>query len=84
MMGASDVRRVTVLGHGARLLATRGAGRHLGRPQTGGRTGPNTSLALPHRCRTGRGVHLDLYANDQTAEIERLLGLGASGVHGQD
>ena len=47
MMGASDVRRVTVLGHGARLLATRGAGRHLGRPQTGGRTGPNTSLALP-------------------------------------
>jgi hypothetical protein len=29
-------------------------------------------------------VHLDLYANDQTAEIERLLGLGASGVHGQD
>ena len=29
-------------------------------------------------------MHLDLYANDQTAEIERLLGLGASGVHGQD
>jgi hypothetical protein len=29
-------------------------------------------------------VHLDLHANDQAAEIERLLGLGASGVHGQD
>lgn len=29
-------------------------------------------------------VHLDLYASDQAAEIDRLLGLGASHVDWQD
>jgi Glyoxalase-like domain len=26
-------------------------------------------------------IHLDLYTEDQTREVERLLGLGASEVH---
>ncbi|SDP43352.1 hypothetical protein SAMN04489867_2443 [Pedococcus dokdonensis] len=49
------------------------------RPRDG--VGPNLSLNLgdtgprpvPH-------IHLDLYAHDQAAEIERLVGLGASRV----
>ena len=31
-----------------------------------------------------RGRSTRVNANNQTAEIERLLGLGAPGVHGQD
>jgi catechol 2,3-dioxygenase-like lactoylglutathione lyase family enzyme len=49
------------------------------RPRDGG--GPNVSLDrvrsavhLPPR------IHLDLYADDQAAEVERLVGLGASHV----
>lgn len=49
------------------------------RPRDG--RGPNVSLDrvrsavhLPPR------IHLDLYADDQTAEVERLVGLGASRV----
>ncbi|MGP4019291.1 VOC family protein [Saccharopolyspora sp. 5N708] len=47
--------------------------------------GPNISLGLSetpvqHRPR----VHLDLYTGDQAAEVERLLGLGASRVDWQD
>lgn len=49
------------------------------RPRAGG--GPNVSLDrvrsavhLPPR------IHLDLYADDQAAEVERLVGLGASRV----
>ena len=49
------------------------------RPRTAG--GPNLSLnlgetrpdAVPH-------IHLDLYADDQRSEVERLLGLGARRV----
>jgi catechol 2,3-dioxygenase-like lactoylglutathione lyase family enzyme len=54
------------------------------RPRRGGAYGvaPNLSLnlgetrpdAVPH-------VHLDLYARDQEAEVERLVGLGARRVH---
>lgn len=47
-----------------------------------GRTGPNVSLDrwrsevhIPPR------IHLDLYAEDQAAEVERLKGLGATEVH---
>ena len=45
-------------------------------------TGPNVSLdrvrsALPIPPR----IHLDLYAADQAAEVERLIGLGATEVH---
>jgi predicted enzyme related to lactoylglutathione lyase len=50
------------------------------RPRTG--DGPNVSLdrvrsELPIPPR----IHLDLYADDQAAEVERLLGLGATEVH---
>jgi hypothetical protein len=85
MMGASDVRRVTFWGQALGYLPREepdGTWVVL-RPVDGpGRT-PRSRFPR-HRCRSGHGVHLDLYANDQTAEIERLLGLGASGVHGQD
>jgi catechol 2,3-dioxygenase-like lactoylglutathione lyase family enzyme len=50
------------------------------RPRVG--DGPNVSLDhvrsevhLPPR------IHLDLYADDQAAEVERLTGLGATEVH---
>jgi catechol 2,3-dioxygenase-like lactoylglutathione lyase family enzyme len=49
------------------------------RPQSG--DGPNVSL---DRVRSERHlpprIHLDLYADDQAAEVERLVGLGASRV----
>jgi catechol 2,3-dioxygenase-like lactoylglutathione lyase family enzyme len=44
--------------------------------------GPNVSL---DRVRAVLGIppkiHLDLYADDQTAEVERLKGLGATEIH---
>ena len=50
------------------------------RPRNG--MGPNVSLdqvrsdlQIPPR------IHLDLYAEDQAAEVKRLLGLGATEVH---
>src|SRR5215218_4187164 len=50
------------------------------RPRAG--AGPNVSLdrvrsqlVIPPR------IHLDLYADDQAAEVERLKGLGATEVH---
>jgi len=50
------------------------------RPRSG--IGPNMSL---DRQRSTLGipprVHLDLYATDQAAEVQRLIGLGASEVH---
>jgi catechol 2,3-dioxygenase-like lactoylglutathione lyase family enzyme len=50
------------------------------RPRGG--DGPNVSLdrvrsELPIPPR----IHLDLYADDQAAEVQRLLGLGATEVH---
>jgi Glyoxalase-like domain len=48
-------------------------------PAFGG--GPNISRALSETPVQARPrVHLDLYARDQAAEIDRLLGLGASRV----
>ena len=35
----------------------------------------NSSVQIPPR------IHLDLYAEDQAAEVERLIGLGATEVH---
>jgi catechol 2,3-dioxygenase-like lactoylglutathione lyase family enzyme len=50
------------------------------RPRAG--DGPNVSL---DRMRSDRHlpprIHLDLYADDQPAEVTRLIGLGASEVH---
>lgn len=45
-------------------------------------SGPNVSLDL-HAAgeRVPPRIHLDLYADDQAAEVSRLLGLGATEVH---
>jgi len=45
-------------------------------------TGPNLALDK-HRSEllVPPRLHLDLYADDQAAEVERLLGLGAEEVH---
>jgi predicted enzyme related to lactoylglutathione lyase len=43
--------------------------------------GPNVSLdAMRSDLQVPPRIHLDLYADDQKAEVERLLGLGASRV----
>lgn len=46
------------------------------------RNGPNVSL---DRVRSGLQIppriHLDLYADDQAAEVERLVALGATEIH---
>ena len=44
--------------------------------------GPNVSLdRLDSRPHIPPRIHLDLYADDQAAEVDRLLALGASEVH---
>jgi catechol 2,3-dioxygenase-like lactoylglutathione lyase family enzyme len=45
-----------------------------------GGKGPNVSLDQAPTPRTGKRswLHLDLYTSDQPAEVERLVGLGAS------
>jgi catechol 2,3-dioxygenase-like lactoylglutathione lyase family enzyme len=44
--------------------------------------GPNVSLAEHHsELPIPPRIHLDLYAEDQAAEVRRLIGLGASQVH---
>ncbi len=43
--------------------------------------GPNVSLdAVPSQVQLPPRIHLDLYADDQSAEVERLIGLGATRV----
>jgi len=50
------------------------------RPPDG--SGPNLSLdRMRSRVQIPPRIHLDLYADDQAAEVERLIGLGASEVH---
>src|SRR5205814_419596 len=50
------------------------------RPRDG--LGPNISLDLHHAAdRVPPRIHLDLYAEDQAAEVRRLIGLGATEVH---
>jgi predicted enzyme related to lactoylglutathione lyase len=47
-----------------------------------GRRGPNVSLdAMRSDLQIPPRIHLDLYADDQEAEVQRLLGLGATEVH---
>ncbi|WP_236850396.1 VOC family protein [Brevibacterium aurantiacum] len=49
-------------------------------PRAGG--GPNLSLDMVHSQRVlPPRIHLDLYADDQDAEVARLAGLGAREVH---
>ena len=44
--------------------------------------GPNVSLdRVRADVHVPPKIHLDLYADDQTAEVERLKGLGATEVH---
>lgn len=50
------------------------------RPRNG--VGPNVSLdEHPSAYELPPRIHLDLYADDQPAEVERLKGLGATEVH---
>src|SRR5215207_9732643 len=50
------------------------------RPRHG--TGPNVSLdRVRSEVQIPPRIHLDLYADDQAAEVERLIGLGATEVH---
>lgn len=50
------------------------------RPRDG--VGPNVSLdRAPSNLHVPPRVHLDLYADDQAAEVRRLLELGATEVH---
>jgi catechol 2,3-dioxygenase-like lactoylglutathione lyase family enzyme len=44
--------------------------------------GPNVSLdCMRSTVQVPPRIHLDLYAEDQAAEVQRLLGLGATEVH---
>ncbi len=46
------------------------------------RVGPNVSLdRVRSTLQIPPRIHLDLYAKDQAAEVERLIGLGATEVH---
>jgi predicted enzyme related to lactoylglutathione lyase len=50
------------------------------RPRSG--SGPNVSLdRVRSTVQVPPRIHLDLYADDQPAEIRRLVGLGATEVH---
>jgi len=50
------------------------------RPRSG--VGPNISLdRVRSALQIPPRIHLDLYADDQAAEVERLKGLGATEVH---
>jgi catechol 2,3-dioxygenase-like lactoylglutathione lyase family enzyme len=50
------------------------------RPRDG--VGPNLSLdTMRSTVQVPPRIHLDLYASDQAAEVERLKGLGATEVH---
>jgi predicted enzyme related to lactoylglutathione lyase len=50
------------------------------RPRDGG--GPNVSLdQVRSTVQVPPRIHLDLYTDDQAAEVERLLALGATEVH---
>ncbi|HSM02622.1 MAG TPA: VOC family protein [Acidimicrobiia bacterium] len=50
------------------------------RPRDG--NGPNVSLdAVPASVQIPPRIHLDLYAQDQKAEVDRLIGLGATEIH---
>ncbi len=50
------------------------------RPRDG--DGPNVSLdAVAAKVQVPPKIHLDLYTEDQTGEVDRLLALGATEVH---
>jgi predicted enzyme related to lactoylglutathione lyase len=82
VMGASDVRRaMTFWGQALGYVPREEPDDTCGGTHSGVRRGPNISRALSETPVQARPrVHLDLYARDQAAEIDRLLGLGASRV----
>jgi catechol 2,3-dioxygenase-like lactoylglutathione lyase family enzyme len=46
------------------------------------RSGPNVSLDAHHAdVQVPPRIHLDLYADDQAEEVDRLKGLGATEIH---
>lgn len=50
------------------------------RPRNG--VGPNVSLdRVRSTVQVPPRIHLDLYANDQAAEVKRLIALGATEIH---
>ena len=50
------------------------------RPKDG--VGPNVSLdAVPAKVQVPPRIHLDLYAEDQAGEVQRLIALGATEIH---
>jgi predicted enzyme related to lactoylglutathione lyase len=50
------------------------------RPRSG--SGPNVSLdRMRSEVHVPPRIHLDLYSDDQPAEVQRLIGLGAREVH---
>ncbi|HWM03667.1 MAG TPA: VOC family protein [Actinophytocola sp.] len=82
VMGASDVRRAMEFWSRALGYVPRDEPEDTWvvlMPATGG--GPNVSLmASETPVQELPRVHLDLYTDQQTAEVERLVGLGASRV----
>ena len=85
-MGASDVRRAMEFWGRALGYVPRDEPEDTWvvlRPASG--EGPNISLGLSETPVQERPrVHLDLYARDQAAEVQRLLGIGASRVDWPD
>jgi catechol 2,3-dioxygenase-like lactoylglutathione lyase family enzyme len=78
-----DLERQTVFWTAALDYVPTGVEDHdfiLLRPRDGG--GPNLSLdQVPSKVQIPPRIHLDLYAEDQAGEVERLKGLGATEVH---
>jgi predicted enzyme related to lactoylglutathione lyase len=85
-MGASDVRRAMRFWSRALRYVPREEPQDswvVLTPASG--DGPNVSLMLSETPVQDRPrVHLDLYTGDQAAEVDRLLGLGASRVDWRD
>jgi hypothetical protein len=86
VMGASDVRRAMEFWTRALNYVPRDEPEDTWvvlRPASG--DGPNISLGLSETPVQDRPrVHLDLYTDRQAAEVERLVGLGATRVDWQD
>jgi predicted enzyme related to lactoylglutathione lyase len=86
VMGASDVRRAMEFWSRALGYVPRDEPEEdwvVLRPASG--DGPNISLGRSETPVQERPrVHLDLYAADQTGEVERLLGIGATRVDWAD
>ena len=51
------------------------------RPQGRRRVRTSRSIGSVRHLQIPPRIHLDLYADDQAAEVERLIGLGATEVH---